>query len=173
MRSMLPHDGRNRLRVRGLDRRLSHSAQRKTAVLGKPLCKEGSMLTTYFKHPFTLNKLRSGPAGPYLDEFACQLIRDGYSYSTGRRHLRGAGRLSSWAQRRSLTTRELDAFALKRFGRHLASRGKLYSARCECSCDSSVPTIIVLRIWSMPFRRWRDGVGLVCQAIFARRSWSA
>ena len=25
------------------------------------------MLTTYFKHPFTLRKLRSGLAGPYLD----------------------------------------------------------------------------------------------------------
>ena len=47
------------------------------------------MLTTYFNHPFTLNKLRSGPAGPRLDEFAGQLTRDGYSYSTARRHLRG------------------------------------------------------------------------------------
>ena len=83
------------------------------------------MLTTYFKRPFTLNKLRCGPAGSHLDEFACQLIRDRYSNYTARRHLRGAGRFSSWAQRRSLTTRELDAFALKRFGRHLASRGKL------------------------------------------------
>lgn len=85
------------------------------------------MLTTYFKHPFTLNKLRCGLAGSHLDEFACQLIRDRYSHYTARRHLRGAGRFSSWAQRRSLTTRELDAFALKRFGRYLASRGKLYS----------------------------------------------
>ena len=85
------------------------------------------MLITYFKHPFTLIKLRSGPAGSHLDEFAYQLIRDRYSHSTARRHLRGAGRFSSWAQRRSLTTRELDAFALKRFGCHLASRGKLYS----------------------------------------------
>ena len=46
------------------------------------------MLTTYFKHTFTLNKLRSGPAGPHLDEFACRFIREGYSYLTVRRHLR-------------------------------------------------------------------------------------
>lgn len=85
------------------------------------------MLTTYFKHPFTLNKLLSGPAGPHLEEFACELLRDGYSYLTARRHLRGAGQLSSWAQRRGLSTRELDTLALKRFGRHLAAHGKLYT----------------------------------------------
>jgi len=85
------------------------------------------MLTTYFKLPFTLNKLRSGPAGVHLDEFACELIRDGYSYLTARRHLRGAAQLSSWAQPRGLTTRQLDARALKSFGRHLAVRGKLYT----------------------------------------------
>jgi site-specific recombinase XerD len=85
------------------------------------------MLTTYFKHPFTLNKLRSGPAGLHLDGFADQLLRDGYSDFTARGHLRGAGQLSSWAQRRGLTSRELDVLALKRFARHLAARRKLYT----------------------------------------------
>jgi len=33
------------------------------------------MLTTYFKHPFTLQKLRSGPAGLYLDDYASHLTR--------------------------------------------------------------------------------------------------
>ena len=36
------------------------------------------MLTTYFKHPFTLRRLRSDPAGPYLDDFACELAGAGY-----------------------------------------------------------------------------------------------
>ncbi len=35
------------------------------------------MLTTYFKHPFTLRNLRSGPAGPYLNDFASQLTQAG------------------------------------------------------------------------------------------------
>jgi hypothetical protein len=37
------------------------------------------MLAAYFKHPFTLRKLRSGPAGPYLDDFASHLAEAGYS----------------------------------------------------------------------------------------------
>ncbi len=85
------------------------------------------MLTTYFKHPFTLDKLHSGPAGPHMDDFACQLTREGYSYSTARRHLRGAGQLSIWAQTAGLTTKELEAGALERFRRYLASRGKLHT----------------------------------------------
>lgn len=85
------------------------------------------MLTTYFKHPFTLNKYRAGPAGSHLDEFADQLAQKGYSYSTVRRHLRGAARLSSWAQAATLTTHELDAAALDRFRRYLASQGKLHT----------------------------------------------
>jgi len=85
------------------------------------------MLTTYFKHPFTLNKLRSGPAGSHLDEFICQLSRDGYSYPTIRYHIRGAGRLSTWAQAIGLPITQLNVAALERFRDHLASRGKLYT----------------------------------------------
>jgi len=85
------------------------------------------MLTTYFKHPFTLNKLRSGPAGSHLDEFICQLIRNGYSYPTIRYHIRGAGRLSTWAQAIGLPITQLNVAALERFRDHLASRGKLYT----------------------------------------------
>ncbi len=85
------------------------------------------MLTTYFKHPFTLNKLRSGPAGAHLDEFICRLSRDGYSYPTIRYHIRGAGQLSTWAQAIGLPVTQLNVAALERFRDHLASRGKLYT----------------------------------------------
>ncbi len=37
------------------------------------------MLTIYFKSPFTLERLRNGPSGPYLDGFAHNLHLAGYS----------------------------------------------------------------------------------------------
>ena len=37
------------------------------------------MLTIYFKSPFTLERLGSGPSGPYLDGFAHKLHLAGYS----------------------------------------------------------------------------------------------
>ena len=61
------------------------------------------MLTTYFKHPFTLHKLRSGPAGRYLDDYASHLTQQGYSQSTARRHLRAAGHFSAWDRCGSLS----------------------------------------------------------------------
>jgi len=66
------------------------------------------MLTTYFKHPFTLRKLRSDPAGPYLDDFASQLTQVGYCRDRIRDYLRGAGRFSTWAQSDGLAADALD-----------------------------------------------------------------
>lgn len=86
------------------------------------------MLTTYFEQPFTLRKLRSGIAGPYLDDFAAQLARAGYSRYKIRAHLRGAGRFSGWAAQAGLTIDALDARALARFGRRLDAQGRL---RCR------------------------------------------
>jgi site-specific recombinase XerD len=91
------------------------------------------MLTTYFKHPFTLRKLRSGPAGPSLDDFAAQLAQVGYSRNKIRAHLRGAGRFSAWAARSGLTIDALDWRALGQFGRYLDSQGRLRCRRGEYS----------------------------------------
>ncbi len=87
------------------------------------------MLITYFEHPFTLRKLRSGPAGPYLDDFAAQLAQVGYSRDKIRAHLRGAGRFSEWAAQAGLAIDALDARALARFGRHLDTQGRLHGRR--------------------------------------------
>ena len=91
------------------------------------------MLTTYFKHPFTLRKLRSGPAGPYLDDFAARLAQTGYSRYKTRAHLRGAGRFSAWAAQAELTVNDLDSEALAQFGRCLDSQGRLRCRRGEYS----------------------------------------
>lgn len=91
------------------------------------------MLVTYFEHPFTLRKLRSGPAGLYLDDFAAQLAQAGYSRDKIRAHLRGAGRFSAWAAQAGLAVDGLDARALARFGQCLDAQGRLHCRRGQYS----------------------------------------
>jgi len=91
------------------------------------------MLTTYFKHPFTLRKLRSGPAGPYLDDFASDLAQAGYSREKIRAYLCGARRFSAWAAQAGLTIDALDLPALAQFGLRLDSKGRLRFRRGEYS----------------------------------------
>ena len=83
------------------------------------------MLTIYFKHPFTLQKLRSGPASLYLDDYASHLTQQGYSWDTARRHLRAAGRFSAWAESVGLTSQELGAESLEQFQGALEVKGSL------------------------------------------------
>ncbi len=91
------------------------------------------MLTTYFKHPFTLRKLRSGLAGPYLDDFASHLTQAGYCHNKIRAHLRGAGRFSAWTAQAGLTIDTLDLPALAQFRQCLDSQGLLRYRRGEYS----------------------------------------
>ena len=91
------------------------------------------MLTTYFKHPFTLRNLLSGPAGPYLDDFTAQLTQAGYSRNKIRAHVRGVGRFSAWAAQAELTVNDLDSQALAQFNRCLDSQGRLHCRRGEYS----------------------------------------
>jgi integrase/recombinase XerD len=83
------------------------------------------MLTTYFKHPFTLQKLRSGPASLYLDAYASHLTQQGYSWSTARRHLRAVRRFSAWAASVGLTSQDLGTKALEQFQCALEAQGAL------------------------------------------------
>lgn len=87
------------------------------------------MLTTYFKHPYTLHNLRSDPAGPYLDDFASRLTQKGYCRLRIRAYLRGAGRFSTWAQAQGLASESLDLQALAQFYRFLDSQDSLRDRR--------------------------------------------
>jgi len=51
------------------------------------------MLDIYFVARKTLNCLRCGPSGPYIDGFAMTLKKDRYSCSTAVRYLRSAAHL--------------------------------------------------------------------------------
>lgn len=89
------------------------------------------MLTTYFKHPFTLRKLRSDPAGPYLDDFASQLTQAGYCRDRIRAYLRGAGRFSIWALSEGVAANVLDSQVLVQFRGFLDSQDRLRYRRGE------------------------------------------
>ncbi|MFC2173061.1 site-specific integrase [Acidobacteriota bacterium] len=77
------------------------------------------MLELYFEAPFTLNRLREGPSGPYIDGFALHLKQDGYSWWTGRGFLRSAAHLGLFAEFKAIGLEAFDSKALKAFKRHL------------------------------------------------------
>ena len=83
------------------------------------------MLTQYFTRAATVEKRRSGMAGPYLDDFIQWLESRGYHRSTIRRHIREAVNFTMWAHTQCLTLRELDQNTLTQFGEQLARRNAL------------------------------------------------
>jgi len=79
------------------------------------------MLTIYFKSPFTLERLRSGPSGPYLDGFAHKLHLAGYSQAGAQRLLRAAAHLGVWGQANDNLIQSFNQDTLARFQHHLSS----------------------------------------------------
>jgi len=82
------------------------------------------MLKDYFRSPRTLNRLRSGPAGPFIEGFAEELKAAGYSRITVRAHLGTSAHLCHWANSKNLGIADLDESIGARFLRHLP--------RCRC-----------------------------------------
>ena len=74
------------------------------------------MLDTYFAAPKTLERLRAGPSGPYMDGFAASLKRDRYRAATAVRYLRAAAHLGYFLQGRGGTLANIDLAA---FFQHL------------------------------------------------------
>jgi site-specific recombinase XerD len=79
------------------------------------------MLTIYFKSPFTLERLRSGPSGPYLDGFAHKLHLAGYSQGGAQRLLRAAAHLGVWGQAYDNPIQSFNKDTLASFHHHLSS----------------------------------------------------
>ena len=84
------------------------------------------MLENYFDSPVTLERLRSGLAGPFIEDFAEGLRRAGYSRSTIRGHLGASAHLGHWAQEKGLTGTDLNEEVGRIFWRHLSN--------CKCPC---------------------------------------
>ena len=82
------------------------------------------MLEKYFSAPKTLQRLRGGISGPYVDAFADGLNRDGYAPASAVRYIRSAAHLGCFVQRRAGVLKEVDLNMLDSFSSHLR--------RCHC-----------------------------------------
>ena len=83
------------------------------------------MLSELFDSAARIHRLRAGPAGAELDEFAHVLSEVRYAQITTRRHVRAAEHFVSWADRHGISVSGLSEDALDRFGRHVP--------RCRCA----------------------------------------
>jgi site-specific recombinase XerD len=82
------------------------------------------MLDMYLKTPKTIQRLRSGPLGPYMDGFAATLKERGYSYTTASKYLRSASHFGWFVHRHKGTVGSINDETLVAFRRHLT--------RCRC-----------------------------------------
>ncbi|MCP4002909.1 MAG: tyrosine-type recombinase/integrase [bacterium] len=82
------------------------------------------MLDSYFVAPKTLRRLRSGTFGPYLDRFAEELKRRGYSHWTAVKYLRSAAHLGRFVELRAIALEAVSEGTLDTYRQHLL--------RCRC-----------------------------------------
>lgn len=82
------------------------------------------MIEHCIKKPSTLDRLRGGPAGPFLDGFVATLLDDGYAAETAARFLSAADHVGRWSAQRGWAMPDLDEERLDHFVRHLP--------RCRC-----------------------------------------
>jgi site-specific recombinase XerD len=54
------------------------------------------MLEFYFQDPDTIQRIRKGPVGPYIDSFADELKRAGYSWQSAQQHVLFAEAFGAW-----------------------------------------------------------------------------
>jgi integrase len=95
------------------------------------------MLEKYFETTFVMDRLRSGPSGPYVDGFAQQLEHQGYSWWTIRGYLRAAAHLGQFAQVYDISLDSIGRAALDAFRLHLPS--------CRCPRSNGGTTEAVVR----------------------------
>jgi len=66
------------------------------------------MMAVFQLTPAKLDRFRQGPLGPYLDDFANWLSKQGYSYQVGMQKIRLIALLSLWLEQKQVEIRLLD-----------------------------------------------------------------
>jgi site-specific recombinase XerD len=103
------------------------------------------MMETYFAQASVLDRLRSGPIGPYLPGFVTALEQRCYSRDTIRRCLRGADALSRWLDGQTVALAEANQSHVRAY---VAQHARLPDARYVhgrlSKAASSVPLIAAL-----------------------------
>ncbi|MCP4318729.1 MAG: tyrosine-type recombinase/integrase, partial [Hyphomicrobiales bacterium] len=79
------------------------------------------MLENYFEATFTIQRLRTGLSGPYIDGFAEMLEKERYSFGIGRRYLRAAAHLGHYLETRGIGLDAVVFDVLEAFAQHLPS----------------------------------------------------
>ena len=77
------------------------------------------MLEKYFESKFTLNQLRNGPGGQWLDGFAGSLLEDGYSWWTARAYLRSVHHFCHFLTNKGVALVAVRSESIAEFQRHL------------------------------------------------------
>lgn len=82
------------------------------------------MIETYFAAPHVLDRMRSGPAAPYLDTLATELQSQDYSRRSIRRQLHNADSFGRWLTQQNLSVSEITDELVGRYvgGMHRSTR---------------------------------------------------
>lgn len=83
--------------------------------------KEITMLETYFKNTYTLNRLRASPLGRYIDGFAQHLNEQGYTKSIARRILNAGARFGDFFNLKDIDLDQDNPTIIEDFEQHLAA----------------------------------------------------
>ena len=86
------------------------------------------MLDKYFIRPTRIRQLRRGQLGPYLDDFATELHRQGYATSTAQSRLSLCAKFGSFARSEGVDVAAFDDALVKRFLDDLAIDGRFPEA---------------------------------------------
>lgn len=113
------------------------------------------MLDTYLVAPKTLRRLRTGPAGAFIDGFADALERDGYSAASAERYIRAADHLGRFMLMSGRPLAEVGPQMLEIFRRHLPT--------CSCPDAKGGKANHHVYFGAKRFREYLIGIG-VCQA---------
>jgi site-specific recombinase XerD len=95
------------------------------------------MLEFYFENPITIERLRAGPSGRFMDSFSGGLKKAGYSWWTARVFLRAADHIGRYAETQGRDIGGVDWGTLTSFETHLPT--------CSCPGSSRCKTIDVVR----------------------------
>lgn len=110
------------------------------------------MLENFFCAPKTLRRLRTGPSGPYIDGFAAELSRAGYSATTAVRYLRAAAHLGHFVHRARIDLSAVGASTLEAFAHHFP--------RCRCSVSNGDSTGYHDYFGAKLFQRYLSQLGI-------------
>lgn len=91
------------------------------------------MLEFYFENPITIERLRAGPSGQFIDRYSGCLKSAGYSWWTARVYLRAADHIGRFTKVQGRDMRDLDWGILTLFRTHLPSCSCPGSSRCKTS----------------------------------------